>query len=201
MSGGTSASSLVTATSGPLQGQQVVPSFDTSSGGGNSDNQSSLNTLNMGSALKTMGIISSGVSKYNSYNSQESADNFNASIQNNNAAIVGQESASNEANLRLQQGQKIGQQRANMAEAGIGPISGGSAGEAITTSERNANMQALTERYRGTVARTNDLNSAALDSYYAKVAQSNATTSLIDTGTSAIGSLFKGYSLYKAGSI
>lgn len=162
-------------------------------------NYGSLSMLNWGSALKTIGVISNGVSMYNSYNSKAQAEGYNAQIASGNASIIGQETASNTAQLNLLQQQKIGQQRANLAQANIGPISSGSSADALLTSERNANMQLLTDQYRGSVAKTSSQNSAALDQYYAKVASSNASTSLLNAGAGAMSQLLSGYNKYQQG--
>lgn len=164
-------------------------------------NNSSLNLMNMGSLLKVMGSVSGGVASYRSYQSKADADRFNASIATQNAATTGQETASNAEQLNMLQEQKIGQQRANLAQANIGPISQGSAADAITTSERNANMQRLTEEYKGTLQRYSYMNDANMDNYYAKVADSNATTSLVNTGLSATSQLLQGYNKYQNGAL
>lgn len=155
-------------------------------------NSSSLAMLGFGSVVKSFGAISSGVSQINSFAQKAATDRYNAGVQTNNAASIGAETAANEQQLRMYSAQKIGQQRANLAEAGIGPISEGSAGDAINQSEVNANMQALTERFKGNVQRTNALNSAQLDRYYAKVADENETSAEFATGASATASMLSG---------
>lgn len=166
-----------------------------------SGNQGSLNMLNAGTFLKAFGSLSTGYADYQSLQSKASADRFNSTIASNNAQITGQESASNEAALRLKQDREIGQQRANAAEAGVGPISEGSAGEAIRQSQVDANFQALVDRYRGTVQRTNFLNEANLDNYYADVAKKNSKTSLFNTGFSTTSKLLEGFGRYQQGVI
>ena len=166
-----------------------------------SSNGSSLNTLNTGTFLKAFGALSSGYADYQSLQSKAAAERFNATIATNNAAMTAQESATNESALRLQQDREIGRQRANAAEAGIGPISQGSAGDALRQSQIDANLQALTERYRGTVQRTKFLNDANLSNYYAKVADYNSTQSIGNTGFSVMSKLLDGYGRYQAGSI
>lgn len=172
---------------------------DNASGSLQDQNNASRGTMNLGSLLKLVGAASGGVASYNSYGSKAAADNFNAQIATGNASSVAQANIANETSLRLYQQQKIGEQRANLAEAGIGPISAGSAAGAINQSEVNANMQALSERYKGNVERTSLSNSAALDQYYAKVAKQNQETSLFDTGASATSQLLNGYSRYTQG--
>lgn len=164
-------------------------------------NQSSLNMLNMGTFLKAFGSLSSGYADYQSLQSKASADRFNATVATNNAQLTGQESAANEAAQRLKQDREIGQQRANLAEAGIGPISEGSAGESLRQSQIDANFQALTERYKATVQRTNFLNEASLSNYYGQVAKKNARTSLLNTGLSTTSQLLSGYGRYTQGVI
>lgn len=160
---------------------------------------SALAMLGFGGLLKGVGQIASGIQQTNSFAQKASVDRYNATIQTQNAATIGAETALNEQNLRMFQAQKIGQQRANLAQAGIGPISAGSAGDAINQSEVNANMQALTERFKGNVARTNSINSAQLDNYYASINDSNATKSEFATGASATASLLEGANkLYQA---
>lgn len=175
--------------------------WDQSIGAGNDSStfMSGQDLTGISGLLGMFGKVAGGAASYTSYASKQAADNYNAGVQTQNATAIGAETAANEQTLRLSQQQRIGQQRANLAEANIGPISGGSAGEAINQSEVNANMQALTERYRGNVARTSALNSAQLDQYYAKVAGQNATSSLVSGGVGALGQLTSGYNRYVQG--
>lgn len=161
--------------------------------GGDSTGQ---NLVGLSGLLNMFGKISGGAASYSSYASKQAADNYNATIQTQNAAAIGAQTASNEQTLRLQQAQKIGQQRANLSEANIGGPGNGTAAIAVNQSEVNANMTALSERYKGNVARTSALNSAQLDQYYAKVEGQNATTSLVSAGTGALASLTSGYNRY-----
>lgn len=168
---------------------------------GGNDNQSSVNRQAGGSLLETLAVLDKGFGAIRNDENRANVSIFNSKVAGTNAALTGAESAANEQNLRLRQQETLGQQRANMAEAGTGGLNAGTNAGVLNQSEVNASMQALSERYRGDIQRTKYLNDQSLDEYYGTVDKRNADTDLTSTGLSATASLLNGFARYQKGLI
>ena len=164
-----------------------------------SQNDQSTTTLSLASLLKTVGAVTQGIGAERNDTEKAKVAEYNANVAGNNAALTGAENAANEQTLRMAQQQKIGQQRANLAEAGTGGLSSGSNAAVINQSEVNANMAALTERYKGNIQQTKLLNEQNLDNYYASVDKANASTDVSNTALSATSQLVSGFGRYLQG--
>lgn len=145
-------------------------------------------------AVSAMGSISQGKAAAASYRSQAQAQNYNAIVDKNNADQVSTEYAMKENNLRQQQGQFLGRQRAALAESGIGP--GGSAGDVMAEDATRAKLDDLTLRYEGQTKRTAYLNNSTLDTYQGKVASMNAGAATQAGYMGALGAVIGGATRY-----
>lgn len=145
-------------------------------------------------AISAMGSIAQGKAASASYKAQSQAQTYNSIVDKNNADQVSTEYAMKENNLRQQQGQFLGRQRAALAESGIGP--GGSAGDVMAEDATRAKLDDLTLRYEGQTKRTAYLNNSTLDTYQGKVASMNAGAATQAGYMGALGAVIGGATRY-----
>lgn len=122
------------------------------------------------------------------------ASQYNAQVAEQNAERVRTEAAAKAERSVRQSRQVLGTQRAAVAQSGFGFT--GSMSDLITTSETNADLDALTIAYEGEAAARGYQNQAQLDRMQGKNAKTagyiGAATSLLSTGV-------KGYGRFKKG--
>lgn len=156
-------------------------------------------------AFKAIGAIRQGNAQSAAYESQAQANDYNAAIAQQNAATVGAQGNANEEAQRRQARLALGQQRAAIAEAGIG--TDGSASDLYQQSVSNSEMDALNIRYQSQLQGTGYLNQAGLDSWQADQNRRNAsaarTSGYINAGAAALssyGGYLQGQAVIKASS-
>ena len=147
-------------------------------------------------AVSAMGAISQGNAQAASYRSQAAADTYNAQVTRDNAARTSHEFSLREDNLRRQQAQFLGRQRAGFAEAGIG--TGGSAADVMEEDTVSSSLDALTLRYEGQTQRTAMLNQANLFDMQAAGANANAKQARKAGYIGALGSVLGGVGRYSS---
>lgn len=142
------------------------------------------------------GSIISGFGAYENAEQKKNADLTNAKIAGSNADLVGAETASNAQQTAYKQQLQEGEERASMGESGTGGASTGTNLRVMQQSEMQNNMTLLNSQFAGTVKRYSLLDQQTMDNYSAGVQQTNANTSLINTGISTTSTLLKGASQY-----
>lgn len=98
----------------------------------------------------TAAAAAGGVAAHQQGQAQADAAEANADIQEINARVAGQQAAAEEGRLRTRARQLISEQRAGVAEAGFELA--GSTLDMLEQSSREAELDALTIRYRGHLA-------------------------------------------------
>lgn len=143
----------------------------------------------LGAAGKLISTVGTGMAAGRNAESQEQAAKFNQNIDLQDASMTAAQTASNEANLRMSQAQEVGALKTKQADSGF--AGGGSQDDVVQQNEVDNEMQALTQRYTGTVQRYNYLNNANLEGYYGKVAKGNASAAITNTAGGALASMLE----------
>lgn len=104
----------------------------------------------------------------------QAAANYNAQIQEQNAAVSRAEAGERESEVRRRSAMVLGSQRAAVAQAGGG--SGGSAADIMQQSAVSAELDALTTRYEGEMRARGFEQEAASHRYSGEVAASRASS-------------------------
>lgn len=146
-------------------------------------------------AVSAFGAIQQGNAASASYKAQAQASEYNAKIQEDNAARISREASIKEDNLRRQQAYFLGRQRAAIAESGVG-LGSGSALDIQQDSETQAELDALTVRYEGETQRRAFLQDASLQRYEGSVARMNASEAKKAGYIGAVGSMLGGVGRY-----
>jgi hypothetical protein len=120
-------------------------------------------------AMAAYGSIQQGKTASVNAKAQQSAQNYNAAIENQNATTAGAVATSREQTVRDQNQQRLGQIRAAMAEGGS------TNADVLNQSAVAGEMNALNTRYSGILQSNNFRNQSGLESYYAKVSGVNAS--------------------------
>lgn len=128
-------------------------------------------------AFQALGAIQQGNAAAASYDSQANADKYNAQIASQNADIVSQQAAAQEATQRRKAALVAGEQRAAQAQSGLAFT--GSALDVAQQSAANAELDALNIRYEGQLKRRGLLANAQQDSYGADVAGQNSNSAAL----------------------
>jgi hypothetical protein len=149
-------------------------------------------------AISAIGAISAGKAQSASYKSQQSAANYNATVNRDNAMSAEAAGSANELAMRRQNDQILGKERASAIE-GTGSTSGTTAG-VLAQNGADLELNALNERYRSTMQGRGLLAAGQLDEFQANVAGQNASAarsaSYIGAASSALSS-FSNYSSYR----
>ena len=128
---------------------------------------------------------------------QEQMADFNQKVAKSNAEIAVQQAGQQEESQRRDARKVLGQQRAALAESGIGLDGTGS--DLYQQSATDAELDALNIRYNGDLQATGFKNNANLEGFKAKVYEKQAsdfnTASYVSAGTA----LLSGYSGYSTG--
>lgn len=138
-------------------------------------------------AVGAISSISQGNAAAAAARSQAQALDYNAAVERQNAQIALQQGNANEEAQRRQARRVLGAQRAGLTEAGL---SGGTAGDLVSQSAADAELDALNIRYGAQLQATGHLNSATLDQQQARQARKNAsaaqTAGYIGAGAAAL---------------
>jgi hypothetical protein len=125
-------------------------------------------------AMSAVGAISSAQAQSASYKSQQQAANYNATVEKQNAAAAQAAASANEMNMRRQNDQIMGAQRARVAES-AGGFTGTNVG-VLAQSGANLELSALNTRYEGAMRARGLLAQSNLSQYQGQVAGMNAGT-------------------------
>ena len=146
-------------------------------------------------AVTAVGSIASGNAAAAQQESAANAANYNAQVNENNAQTALQSANANEEAQRRKSAQQLGQQRAGLAENGIG-LDSGTATDLTEQSAMNAEMDALNIRYQGKTQAQAYKSGAALDRMQASQAMSNASAARTSGYLTAGASALSGYGRY-----
>jgi hypothetical protein len=151
-------------------------------------------------AMSAAGAIQQGMAAQAQGKAQQDAANYNATIKRQQAALELQQANAREEQQRRGTRQVLGQQRAALAQAGIGM--GGSALDIEEQSADRAELDALTMRYEGDL-RSKGLLAAAEGAEYegraAIAAGQNAMTGAYLSAGASLLSAAGSYKYYSAG--
>lgn len=146
--------------------------------------------------VSAVGAIAQGNAQKAQADSQAEAAQYNATIANQNADTALQAGNANEEAQRRKSAAELGQQRAGMAENGIG-LDSGTATDLTESSAMNAELDALNARYNGQVQARDYKAQAALGQQQASssraAGQAAQTSGYLTAGASALSS----YGRYK----
>lgn len=142
-------------------------------------------------AAQAVGSIAQGNAQAQSYNSQAKAMEYNAQVNRINAERTASEYSVREDNLRRAQKIALGNQRAAMAESGVGAGTGTNL--AIREDDTAVSeLDALTLRYEGDSQRKAYLQQATLNDYEAKGARNSAKAAVRSGYIGAVSSALAG---------
>lgn len=152
----------------------------------------------MSGIFKAWGAIEQGKAGYSSYMSQANAQEYNATVADNNARTVLEQTNAKEESQRRQfralQGEAIA------AAGSSGTTLEGSNADVIRQNAINNELDALTIRYEGQVQNRGLMAQAALDRYGAQASRSNAKAALKAGRINAAASILSSVeSAYKGG--
>ena len=146
-------------------------------------------------AVSAVSSIQQGNAQAANLKSEAAANTRNADIQRENAARVSREAGVREDNLRRQQAQFFGRQRAGQAESGTG-LGTGTNLDVAEQDMNEAELDALTVRYEGASERRAYLSDANALDFQAKVNRSNASSARKSGYLNAFGSMLGGVGRY-----
>lgn len=142
-------------------------------------------------AFQGVSAINSANAQSAAYQSQAQANEYNAAIARQNAQTAAEQGNANEEAQRRKARMVLGQQRAALAEAGIG--SDGTGGDLYGQSVSNAEMDALNIRYGAALQSAGFTSQAGLDDWQAQQNRRNASAvkaaGYINAGAAALSSL------------
>jgi hypothetical protein len=140
-------------------------------------------------AISAVGAIQQGAAAASQARAQQGAQQYNAAVKEQNATVARQQAGAREEQQRRMSRQVLAQQRAALAQAGIG-VGFGSALDIEEQSAIRAEMDALTIRYEGELQAKGLLASAQQDLFQGEMARAagrNAqTASYISAGSSLL---------------
>ena len=122
-------------------------------------------------AMAAYGSIQQGKVASANAKAQQSAYNYNAAIESQNASTAGAVATSREQQVCQQNQEQMGNIRAAMAEGGL---NGGTSTGVANQSAVSGEMNALNTRYAGILQSNNFRNESTLESYQGRVAGVNA---------------------------
>jgi hypothetical protein len=139
-------------------------------------------------AMTAVSAIQQGQAAAAQADAQQQSQKYNAIVKQQNAALARQQAGAREEQQRRGARQLLGQQRAALAQAGIG--TGGSALDIEEQSAVRAELDALTIAYEGELQAKGLLASAQQDIYQGEVAaaagENAKTASYISAGASIL---------------
>lgn len=125
-------------------------------------------------AFQVLGALSSAGQASANYKAQAQASEYNAAVARNNAQAARQESTAAQIAQQRRGRQILGAQRAATSQSGVG--FGGSSGDLLEQSGTFAELDALNLAYEGEVRASGFMAQSDLDSYYARVSKTNASS-------------------------
>ena len=147
-----------------------------------------------GTALSAYGTYSQGQAQAAQAKAAANAANYNSAVARNNAQLALEEGNANEESQRRHARAVLGQQRAALAEAGIGLE--GTGGDLYEQSASNAELDAQNIRYGAQLQSTSYLNQSNLEMAQAKQYSRNAANASTASYIGAGSSLLSGYGNY-----
>jgi hypothetical protein len=156
--------------------------------------------LAIGSAvIGAVGAIHSANAQAAGYKASARANDYNAKVLAQNATIARQQANAREEAQRRVARQALGEQRAALAQAGIGL--GGSAADVYGRSAANAELDALNIRYEGELDARGLLAQSEQERYQGKVNLMNAKSAkqggYLDAASSLLAGASKAYGIKK----
>ena len=151
-------------------------------------------------AMSAVGAIQQGQAAAAQGRAQQQAQQYNAIVKQQNAALARQQAGAREEQQRRGARQVLGQQRAALAQAGIGM--GGSALDIEEQSAVRAELDALSIAYEGDLQASGLLAAAQQDIYMGEVAKARGDNERTASYVSAGASILSGaasYGAYKGG--
>jgi hypothetical protein len=145
-------------------------------------------------AMTAVGTIQQGQAAAAQGRAQQQAQQYNAIVKQQNAALARQQAGAREEQQRRQARQLMGQQSAALAQAGIGL--GGSALDIEEQSAVRAELDALTIAYEGELQATGMLAAAQQDIYQGEAARAAGANAQSASYVSAGASLLSGAASY-----
>lgn len=148
-----------------------------------------------GTALQVISSIQQGKAQAASLQSQQNAANYNAQLYQQQAEQTMAQAAINSNLQAKNMREALGQQRAGIAESGIG--FNGTGGDLIDQSSINAELDRQNTLYGG-ILNAQSLNSQAQQSYYQAEVAGNQISSANNSGyIGATANILSGYGQYK----
>jgi hypothetical protein len=147
-------------------------------------------------AMTAVGTIQQGQAAAAQGRAQQQAQQYNAIVKQQNAALARQQAGAREEQQRRQTRQVLGQQRAALAQAGIGM--GGSALDIEEQSAVRAELDALSIAYEGDLQASGLLAAAQQDIYMGEVAKARGDNERTASYVSAGASILSGAASYGA---
>lgn len=143
--------------------------------------------------------VQSGKTQSANYRAQQQAEEYNATIQAQNAQVSRQQANAREETQRRRARQALGEQRAALAQAGIGLS--GSAADVYGQSAANAELDALNIRYEGELDARGLLAQSELSRYSGQTAGVNARSARsagrLDAASSLLAGASNAYGSYR----
>lgn len=152
----------------------------------------SASLIAVSTAVSAAGAIQQGQAQKKSYQSQETADLYNASVAGQNAAMAGQAGTSREVQTRTNNAMQLGQERAAVGAANIGGPGGGTIATTLNQDNVNAELNSLGVRYQTDTAMAGYQDEQQQDNYQGQVAKENAHSASTAGYMGAVGDIFKG---------
>lgn len=146
-------------------------------------------------AMTAAGAIQQGQAAAAQGRAQQQAQQYNAVVKEQNAALARQQAGAREEQQRRQARQVLGQQQAALAQAGIG-VGFGSALDIEEQSMVRAELDALTIAYEGELQAKGLLAAAQQDLYYGEVAKARGENERTASYMSAGASILSGAAKY-----
>jgi hypothetical protein len=147
-------------------------------------------------AMSAVGAIQQGQAAAAQGRAQQQAQQYNAIVKQQNAALARQQAGAREEQQRRGARQVLGQQRAALAQAGIGM--GGSALDIEEQSAVRAELDALSIAYEGDLQASGLLAAAQQDIYMGEVAKARGDNARTASYVSAGASILSGAASYGA---
>ena len=151
-------------------------------------------------AMSAVGAMQQGAAAAAQGRAQQQAQQYNAAIKEQQATLARQQAGARQQQQRRGARQLLGQQRAALAQAGIGM--GGSALDIEEQSAVRAELDSLTIAYEGELQAQGLLAAAKQDLYYGEVAAARGKNAQTASYFSAGASILSGaasYGMYSGG--
>lgn len=145
-------------------------------------------------AISAVGAISAAHAQSASDKSQQQAENYNATVEQQNANAAEGAASANERAQRMSNDQQMGMERARVGESG-GGYTGTNVG-VLAQNGANLELNALNTRYQGQMQSRGLLAQGTLDQFQGEVAGQNASNAMTGGYLSAAGNAMGSVSNY-----